>query len=668
MENGDRSSQSPASLQQHPENRPFPFGSSYGGMGLLPQIGKGLGWPGAGGSWPGLKLPGAMPGFAGLAAQGMGGSLPGLAGGIPGMTGLMPGLGGPIPSLGSVPALKAMSSGNFPYEASSGASFPLGGQPGGAFQAGMPAPGSFPPAGYPSGGFTSPYPVGQLQPPPQSGGWPGPQAAPWPMSASGGMPAAAGAADGGGASPNAAGAAAAAGPGGNSPLSPEALAGLPPGFNEASLVGYLQSIDPNWVSKWQNYEGWPFTSPPFPIVADSAAGAGGPGEGWTAGMAADPFVSCAGDLQNPVCLQACLASILLRSRIQQQQISQMFLYMKSMDERLQQAESKPAYTIEKLEYNFDQLKVEQLDGTLNIGMTTPSESQMQEFGQLSVPQKVVNGGASVYPLPIPESSLKGTNAPGPPSPGAAAIVPASAPTPSQSFAATVIQPSVGANGNNTVTMQGSTVLPEVGAVPGHGPVPVSPPGFPSASMLGAPSGAAFPPGFSGPGFNGPAAAMPPGFGSFGGANPFPGSQVPGFSAVPPAADGIPPVPPGQTAPSPVAVPSAATGSLPGFGDVRASVDAYLNTLAQDAMSREAKALKLQMDPYHQKMVIEDVRRQIPERIRHYMADEQSKQQSLPPAERLEVRQLLRKASERTIRDAELALTAYVQNLAKHPKG
>ena len=180
-------------------------------------------------------------------------------------------------------------------------------------------------------------------------------------------------------------------------------------------------------------------------------------------------------------------------------------------------------------------------------------------------------------------------------------------------------------------------------------------------------GAFVPPGFSGPPAGGPGIQGPAG-GAFGVPAAF---QIPGFSAVPPAAGVIPPlpaiIPPGETAPSPVNIPP--TSARPdGYSDAKASVDAYLNTLAPDTMSRAAKALKLQMDPYHQKMVIEDVRRQIPDRIRHYIADEESRQASLPPSRRLEKRQLLRKASERTIRDAELALTAYVEQLAKHPKG
>lgn len=61
----------------------------------------------------------------------------------------------------------------------------------------------------------------------------------------------------------------------------------------------------------------------------------------------------------------------------------------SMEERLAQVENKPQYAIENIAYHFDQLKVEQLDGTLNIGMTSPfaSPDQLSSIDQLAVPTK-----------------------------------------------------------------------------------------------------------------------------------------------------------------------------------------------------------------------------------------------------------------------------------------
>ncbi len=67
----------------------------------------------------------------------------------------------------------------------------------------------------------------------------------------------------------------------------------------------------------------------------------------------------------------------------QQQIDQ-------LTKRLEAAESRPQYTIENIEYRFDQLKVEQLDGTLNIGMTAPgtgNSDSLLPIEQMLLPQK-----------------------------------------------------------------------------------------------------------------------------------------------------------------------------------------------------------------------------------------------------------------------------------------
>ena len=76
------------------------------------------------------------------------------------------------------------------------------------------------------------------------------------------------------------------------------------------------------------------------------------------------------------------------------------------------AESKPLYHIDSLAYHFDQLKVEKLDGTLNIGMTPPSEDTIKEIGQLVMPgpleSKVQNppqGGPIQQPAPFGGSGL-----------------------------------------------------------------------------------------------------------------------------------------------------------------------------------------------------------------------------------------------------------------------
>lgn len=66
--------------------------------------------------------------------------------------------------------------------------------------------------------------------------------------------------------------------------------------------------------------------------------------------------------------------------------------LKQLNDRLEIAEAKPSYNIESIEYHFDQLKVEQLDGTLNIGMSAPAAmgglvGDNKPIEQLSIPQK-----------------------------------------------------------------------------------------------------------------------------------------------------------------------------------------------------------------------------------------------------------------------------------------
>src|SRR4051794_24084886 len=57
----------------------------------------------------------------------------------------------------------------------------------------------------------------------------------------------------------------------------------------------------------------------------------------------------------------------------------------AMNERLNAAEKEPYYHVDAIQYHFGQVKVEKLDGTLNIGMSAPSEEQVKEIGQLVMP-------------------------------------------------------------------------------------------------------------------------------------------------------------------------------------------------------------------------------------------------------------------------------------------
>lgn len=89
--------------------------------------------------------------------------------------------------------------------------------------------------------------------------------------------------------------------------------------------------------------------------------------------------------------------------------------------QVKQATEKPSYTIERLEYHFDQLKVQRLDGTLHIGMAMPGENNLQSsIEQLQMP------GAPPMPEEVPEQAsggIDGSAAAAAPSPAAAAIAP-----------------------------------------------------------------------------------------------------------------------------------------------------------------------------------------------------------------------------------------------------
>ncbi|MWC29251.1 spore germination protein GerPC [Paenibacillus sp. MMS18-CY102] len=71
---------------------------------------------------------------------------------------------------------------------------------------------------------------------------------------------------------------------------------------------------------------------------------------------------------------------------QQEQIAMLNARMEAMHAQLRAVEGKPTYNIEKLEYHFDQLKVEKLDGTLNIGIQPPSDGSDSDIDQLIVQQ------------------------------------------------------------------------------------------------------------------------------------------------------------------------------------------------------------------------------------------------------------------------------------------
>ncbi|CAM4525134.1 spore germination protein PC [Paenibacillus endophyticus] len=56
---------------------------------------------------------------------------------------------------------------------------------------------------------------------------------------------------------------------------------------------------------------------------------------------------------------------------QQEQLEALSAKVLDLCEQIKHLEARPTYNIESIEYHFDQLKVDKLDGTLNIGMTAP---------------------------------------------------------------------------------------------------------------------------------------------------------------------------------------------------------------------------------------------------------------------------------------------------------
>lgn len=68
---------------------------------------------------------------------------------------------------------------------------------------------------------------------------------------------------------------------------------------------------------------------------------------------------------------------------QNQEIMQMKNKIAALSDEVKGLKEKPAITVEKLEYKFDQLKVETLEGTLNIGL---NPSDLKEIDDLSVSQ------------------------------------------------------------------------------------------------------------------------------------------------------------------------------------------------------------------------------------------------------------------------------------------
>ena len=74
---------------------------------------------------------------------------------------------------------------------------------------------------------------------------------------------------------------------------------------------------------------------------------------------------------------------------QDQKIRSLQQKMISMEQKITELQNRPPVHVEKMEYKFDQLKVETLEGTLNIGLNPTDLQGIEDF---SVPSK--NGATS----------------------------------------------------------------------------------------------------------------------------------------------------------------------------------------------------------------------------------------------------------------------------------
>jgi spore germination protein PC len=70
---------------------------------------------------------------------------------------------------------------------------------------------------------------------------------------------------------------------------------------------------------------------------------------------------------------------------QDNRISHLEAEIQELRTQIAQLEKKPSVNVERLEYKFDQMKVETLEGTLNIGLNPGELGQMDEFAVNGIP-------------------------------------------------------------------------------------------------------------------------------------------------------------------------------------------------------------------------------------------------------------------------------------------
>ncbi|TLS37921.1 spore germination protein GerPC [Pseudalkalibacillus caeni] len=82
---------------------------------------------------------------------------------------------------------------------------------------------------------------------------------------------------------------------------------------------------------------------------------------------------------------------------QNQRIQQLENVIGRLQQELTNIKEEPRTNIERVEYKFDQLKIEQLDGTLNIGLTPNGKAEAIE--EFSVNGNSINGEGANAPYP-----------------------------------------------------------------------------------------------------------------------------------------------------------------------------------------------------------------------------------------------------------------------------
>ncbi|GAC90198.1 spore germination protein PC [Anoxybacillus flavithermus NBRC 109594] len=80
---------------------------------------------------------------------------------------------------------------------------------------------------------------------------------------------------------------------------------------------------------------------------------------------------------------------------QQQKMQSLEQAVNDLQQQYEQLKKKPHTTIEKIEYHFDQLKVETLEGTLNIGLNPAT------FGEDTIENFAVPKSQTIIPQPTP---------------------------------------------------------------------------------------------------------------------------------------------------------------------------------------------------------------------------------------------------------------------------